>query len=65
MKTTIERLTLALQEAKAPPAMIEKSKAGAYDDWQSESATPIMDLVQDAERAGLADIARRAKAGEF
>lgn len=64
-KTAVERLTSALQEAGAPAEMIEKAKAGAYDDWESDSDTPIRDLVRDAELAGLADIVKRAKAGEF
>lgn len=65
MMSAVEHLVLALQQANAPAEMIERATAGAYDDWLSESATPISDLVRDAELAGLPDIVRRAGSGEF
>lgn len=60
-----ERLVTALTEAGAPDGMISKAKRGWYDDFESEIATPIMDLVRDCREAGLNQIAERAKKGEF
>lgn len=62
---TTERLAVELVKAGAPPLMIEKARCGYYDDYKSELAMPIAQLVADATRAGLADIARRATDGEF
>ena len=63
--STIDRLVSALTEAGAPKAMITAACAGCYDDFASESAAPIMDLVRDAKAAGLHKIARRAMDGDF
>lgn len=60
-----ERLANALSEAGAPANMIQAALKGRYDDLESDSATPIIDLVRDATKAGLIDIAERAKDGEF
>lgn len=65
MTTTTERLAQALEAANAPKAMVTAARAGCYDDFQSESPTPIMDLVRDAKAAGLHGIARRAMDGDF
>ena len=62
---TTERLALALEEAGAPASMVRKARAGHYDDYQSNLAMPIAQLVVDARRAGLSDIARRAADGDF
>jgi hypothetical protein len=64
VKTT-EKLAQALREARAPAEMIQKAEAGQYDDYKSDSGTPISDLVRDCERAGLMDLAKRAMNGEF
>jgi hypothetical protein len=40
-------------------------QCGCYDDFKSESPTPIADLVRDCRANGLPDIAERAIAGEF
>jgi hypothetical protein len=45
--------------------MITAARAGCYDDFKSESATPIMDLVRDLRQAGLTHLAQRAMDGEF
>jgi hypothetical protein len=45
--------------------MIDDASRGRYDDFESDSATPIMDLVRDSRAAGLDDIAQRAINGEF
>lgn len=62
---TTERLAVELVKAGAPPLMIEKARAGYYDDYKSELAMPITQLVIDARAAGLPIIAERASAGEF
>jgi hypothetical protein len=60
-----EKLAKALTEAGASPAMIEDAKSGRYDDFESDSAMPIMDLVRDCRAAGLDDIAKQAMHGAF
>jgi hypothetical protein len=60
-----ERLIAALTQAGAPSGMIKCAARGGYDDFESDSATPIMDLVRDSKDAGLNAIAQRAMNGEF
>lgn len=60
-----EKLVQALTEAGASPTMIKFAQGGGYGDFESESATPIMNLVADCRIAGLNDIAQRAMDGEF
>lgn len=62
---TTEKLARALTFAGAPTAMIERARAGYYDDYKSPQAFPIMELVKDAEAAGLTAIAEAAKDGAF
>ena len=62
---TKEKLARALMEANAPAQMVERARAGFYDDYESESATPIRNLVSDLQANGLGDLARRAVCGEF
>jgi hypothetical protein len=64
MKTT-KKLARALEEAKAPAWMVKGALEGRYDDFKSESATPIMDLVRDCRRFGLDEISMRARNGDF
>lgn len=64
MKTTL-KLTEALKKAKAPTWMISYALIGHYDDFESELATPIMELVKDCKNNGLDEIAQRAMLGEF
>lgn len=48
--------------------MAAKAKAFAYDDFKSESATPIMDLVNELARVGSVDalaLRKRVIDGEF
>jgi hypothetical protein len=54
-----------LEAASAPQAMINQARKGYYDDFKSDLATPIVQLVQDARKAGLEGIAERAMNGEF
>jgi hypothetical protein len=60
-----DNLAEALSKAGASPEMVDAARHGRYADFESESATPIMDLVAHCRRAGLDDIARRAMDGEF
>ena len=46
---TKEKLASALTVANAPLAMIEDSLKGKYDDFESDSPTPIVDLVKDCK----------------
>lgn len=64
---TTERLARALEERKNPrlAGMVRKARAGAYDDYLSDSATPINDLVRDLRQNGEHELAQRAIAGEF
>lgn len=62
---TTEKLAKALEEAGAPEEMITRARAGYYDDYKSEVATPIAYLVQDARTAGLTKIAERAANDDF
>lgn len=63
--STKDKLVTALKHAGAPASMIVYAAKGGFDDFESESATPIMDLIRMAESQGLIDIANRAKDGEF
>ena len=62
---TTEKLAQALQDAGAPAEMIHRAKMGRYDDFKSQSATPIADLVSECRAAGLHTIVERAIKGEF
>ena len=63
--STKNRLAQALREARAPSQMIDRALLGEYDDFESNSATPIMRLVRDCQVNGLNDLAKRAMDGEF
>lgn len=54
---TTERLALDLEKALAPQEMIDKARAGFYDDYKSPLAMPQTKLHHDAMAAGLTDIA--------
>jgi len=43
----------------------KKARAGHYDDFKSDIAMPIVQLVMDLEAAGKHDLANRARNGEF
>lgn len=62
---TKERLAAALREAGAPAGMVRDAESGKFDDFESESNTPIRDLVAMCSAYGLPGIAARARAGEF
>lgn len=63
--TAKEKLVEALTQAGASAEMVAYAAGGGYDDFESQSATPIMDLVRDCQKAGLKTIAQRARRGEF
>ena len=63
--STKERLAKALEDCLAPQDMIARARAGYYDDYESELATPIIQLVFDCEAAGLTGLANQVRAGEF
>ena len=65
MEPTTEKLARALEEASAPSSMVQRARAGLYDDYKSELAMPIMQLVEDCRKHNLSRIAKRAKDGEF
>jgi hypothetical protein len=65
---TKDRLAQDLEAAGAPAFMLRKAKAGEYDDYESASATPIVDLVRDClgtGKAALRAIAEAAKQGKY
>lgn len=64
------RLAADLWRAEAPTGMVVRAKAGAYDDYLSESATPKMDLVTQLRRWGadnpkMLALVERVIAGEY
>lgn len=61
---TKERLAQVLHAAGLFD-MEKAARAGRYDDFESESATPMMDLVHDLQALGRSDLAARAINGEF
>jgi hypothetical protein len=62
---TTERLALALEAAGAPAEMIQRARAGYYDDFKSPLAMPETQLLADARAAGLETIAQGVLAGEW
>lgn len=77
MIPTTEKLALALEEIGAPKELVTAAREGRYDDFKSESATPLMDLVRDLNaaakrmsffskmRVNLREFTQRVKDGEF
>jgi hypothetical protein len=64
-KTSTEILLEDLEAAKAPSFMLRKATSGQYNDYLSESATPIIDLVRDAAVWNLHDIVDNAMRGKY
>jgi len=73
MKTKI-KLCEDLKSHDAPDWMIRYAIDGHYDDYESDIATPIMQLVEDCERMAkrypdkyskLTEISTKAKNGEY
>lgn len=64
---TSERLARALEvfdDPKLAP-MVERARAGYYDDFKSPLATPIVQLYMDLIEAGYPVMASRVRKGEF
>ncbi len=62
---TTEKLAKALEENNAPQDMIDKARAGFYDDYKSPLAFPEMQLRADALALGLNAIAEGVVNGEW
>lgn len=62
---TSEKLAQSLRAVNAPLDMIVRAEVGYYDDFRSELAYPVKQLVLDAVANGLPDIAMRAMESEF
>ena len=65
MKKSTKKLLAELEKADAPERMKLKAREGHYHDYESQSPTPITDLVCDAEAAGLTALAEAARSGAF
>ena len=64
MLRTKERLAQVLHAAGLFD-MEKAARAGRYDDFEGESATPIVDLVNDLKAVGQHELAKLAMCGEF
>lgn len=62
---TKDILAKALSDSGAPPFMVELASVGAYDDFESNSATPQLDLMRDCHQLGLTEFRQRVMDGEF
>lgn len=65
--STKERLAQALEALNDPRVkpLIARARDGDFDDYESHSATPQIDLVTELRKLGLTDFAARAMDGEF
>ena len=59
------KLVAALLKAGAPDDLVAAALQNRFHDFKSPSATPIVDLVRECERAGLSGVAAAARDGEF
>jgi hypothetical protein len=64
MISTKERLAQVLHAAGLFE-METAARAGHYDDYESDIATPIGELFRDLKKAGRDDLAQRAFNGEW
>lgn len=64
---TTERLARALKATNDPKLaqMIERAKAGYYDDYKSPLANPISQLIDDLRSLGHEELAKQAIDDEF
>jgi hypothetical protein len=67
MTSSKDKLIKVLVEIEHPDleAVLVKAQAGAYDDYESMSATPKIDLIEDLVRLDRYDLANRVAHGEF
>ena len=63
--STKERLAKAMEDAGCPANLIARARGGEFDDFESESATPIIRLVRTLSECGFSALATRAMNGEF
>lgn len=45
--------------------IIDKARDGCYHDFESELATPKMQLVKDLQEAGFDDLVEKVKLGDY
>lgn len=62
---TTEKLAKAMEEVGCPSGMIQRALEGEFDDFKSNSATPIVRLVRELQSIGQNALAQRAMDGEF
>lgn len=69
---TKEKLARAIEEkvGKGVPtnhvkALIKRARAGYYDEFDGELATPLIQLVADLRQAGWPEMAQRVINGDF
>jgi hypothetical protein len=67
MQPTTEKLAQALEATGDAnlAQMVQKARAGYYDDFKSELALPIIQLIADLRDKGHEELAQRAMSGEF
>ena len=65
MKSSRDKLVLALRIENAPEYMIERAKNGYYSDYDSPLEMPCVQLVNDCHKLGLTNVTERAKNGDF
>lgn len=64
--STKQRLADAIRDAKPDAVeLIEAALRGDFDDFESFSPTPQIDLVEALTKAGLHELAIRVREGEF
>lgn len=64
MRST-EKLIQALKENGAPESLIRRAENEEFNDYKSDSATPIVDLVTALRKHNLTALSQRAMDGEF
>lgn len=65
MIPTTEKLAIALERIGAPIEMVRAARAGRYDDYKSDSATPLLDLLKDLRKIGAHALVSRVINGAF
>lgn len=67
LRPSTKKLVTALEAEHSPKldAILRRAKRDEYNDYFSESATPITDLVRALQKAGFPALAQRAMVGEF
>lgn len=63
--TTKQRLAEAIREYNPDSHMVKLAEEGYYDDFESPLAAPQTQLLRDLREAGMLDLHKRARNGEF